>query len=238
MTAHILMIEDEMIILDLLSTFLEKSGYRVSTASAAQNGLTLVREDMPDLVLLDLGLPDEDGLVVIRKLRAFSAVPIIVLSARNENDQRIAALELGANDYVSKGVNPQELLIRIRNVLFPATQGDERAAVDFKPNLNESQFAGWTLHYKKRELNGGDGKIVHLTNSEYLVLSALARRPGHVVPRSTLLEAVSGIDETPLDRSIDTYISRLRGKIEDDPKHPDIILTVKGVGYRLRTDHT
>ena len=232
---HILMIEDEMIILDLLSTFLEKSGYRVSTATSAQHGLTLASNEPPDLILLDLGLPDEDGLVVIRKLRAFSSVPILVLSARSENAQRIAALEMGANDYVSKGVNPQELLIRMRNILFPDTQGDERAANPLNSTIDEVRFAGWVLNYNSRQLTNATGEIINLTNSEFLVLSALARRPGHVVTRSTLLEAVSNIHETPLDRSIDTYISRLRQKIEADPKKPHVIITLKGVGYRLNT---
>jgi len=229
------MIEDEMIILDLLSTFLEKSGYRVSTATSAQHGLTLVSNEAPNLILLDLGLPDEDGLVVIRKIRAFSSVPILVLSARSENAQRIAALEMGANDYVSKGVNPQELLIRIRNILIPDMQGDERTANPSHSNTGEVRFAGWALDYNSRQLTNAAGDIIDLTNSEFLVLSALARRPGHVVTRSTLLEAVSNIHESPLDRSIDTYISRLRQKIEADPKKPQIIITLKGVGYRLNT---
>lgn len=234
MLAHILLIEDEIIILELLSAFIEKSGYRVTTASSGQHGLTLAGSEAPDLVLLDLGLPDEDGLVIIRKLRAFTSIPIIVLSARGENEQRIAALELGANDYISKGVDPQELLIRIRNVLQPSSQGDERAVHDSGQDHNTGRFSGWALNNAKQELRSPKGEAIHLTHSEFLILAALTRRPGHVVTRNTLLEAISNIDETPLDRSIDTYISRLRRKIEVDPRNPKIILTLKGVGYRLQ----
>lgn len=229
MPDRILLVEDETIMLDLMTHFLERAGYQVTPAINAGEALSLFEKQPPALVLLDLVLPDEDGLVIIRKLRSMSDVPIIVLSARADNNQRTAALELGANDFVNKGVDTQELLIRIQNVL-------SGQAADNPNDANTVRFGGWTLDTAARELLDPDGNAVHITASEFLMLSALSKKPGHVVNRQTLIDAVSGIDDGPTMRNLDTYISRLRKKIEANPKKPEIIVTLKGLGYRLSKD--
>lgn len=228
MTKQILVIEDETIMLSLLSTFLEKAGYRAIGATNAAEALATLESGAPDLVLLDLGLPDEDGIVLLRKIRTVSNVPVVVLSARSDNEIRMAALELGANDFVTKGVDPQELLLRMHNVL-----GGEAGAHD---NHAPVTFAGWSFDPEGRELRDPAGKNVHLTPAETQILAALAHHPGSAVKRQSLVDAVSGIENGPTERNLDTYINRLRKKIEPDPHNPELIVTLKGVGYRLKRD--
>lgn len=236
MAHRILLIEDETIMLDLLSTFLEKAGYRVTGATNAAEALASFEKEAPDLVLLDLVLPDENGIVILRKIRTTSNVPIVVLSGRAENAHRTAALELGANDFVNKGVDLQELLLRLRNILngiAPGTRPGGGAA----PSTGAGTrllFAGWTLNLDSRELINPDGDEVHMTRSEFQLLAALGRNPGNVVKREALVDAVSGVTNGPTERSLDTYMNRLRRKIEKDPKQPEIIQTLKGVGYKLK----
>ncbi len=236
MPYHILLIEDETIMLDLLSTFLEKAGYRVSGAANAAEALASFEKEAPDLVLLDLVLPDESGLVVLRKLRTTSNVPIVVLSGRAENTHRTTALELGANDFVNKGVDLQELLLRLRNILngiAPGTRPGGGAAPGTGSD-KRLRFAGWTLNIDSRELINPAGDEVHITRSEFQLLAALGRNPGNVVKREALVDAISGVTDGPTERNLDTYMNRLRRKIEKDPKQPDIIQTLKGVGYKLK----
>jgi len=232
---HVLIVEDEIIVLELLSTFLERAGYRVTGATTAVEALAAFQKAQPDIVLLDLVLPDEDGLVIVRKLRVVSKVPIIVLSARADNASRTTALELGANDYVTKGVDPQELLMRIGNLIgqgsSPANARQPEARG--RKTRKEARFSGWTLSSDTHALTGPDGDEVSLSASEFQLLSALAKNPGHIVKRSTLVEALSGIDNGPTERNLDTYINRLRKKLETNPKSPRIIQTVRGVGYKL-----
>lgn len=233
MAQRILLIEDETIMLTLLSTFLEKAGYRVTGAMNAAEGLASFDKETPDLVILDLVLPDEDGTVVLRKLRMISDLPIIVLSGRADNEQRTVALELGANDFVNKGVDPQELVLRIRNALGNALQNK---ATDGPPDAPAITFSGWTLDINSRVLLNAAQEEVHLTRAEFQLLAALAKIPGNVVKRDALVDAVSGVENGPSERSLDTYMNRLRKKVERDPKNPEIIITLKGVGYRLRRD--
>lgn len=229
MLERILLVEDETIMLSLLSTFLEKAGYRVTGATNAAEALASFEKSTPDLVLLDLGLPDEDGIVILRKIRTVSNAPVVVLSARTGNDQRTSALELGADDFINKGVDPQELLLRLRNILGSAS-------VPGTPDRHVVTFAGWRLDLESRELHNPAGEEVRLTPSEFQMLAALGRNSGSVVRRGALVDAVSGVEHGPTERSLDTYINRLRRKIERDPKNPDIIVTLKGVGYRLKRD--
>ena len=236
MAHRILLIEDETIMLDLLSTFLEKAGYRVTGATNASEALASFEMETPDLVLLDLVLPDENGLVILRKIRTTSNVPIVVLSGRAENAHRTTALELGANDFVNKGVDLQELLLRLRNILNGIATGT-RPGGGAAPGTNADthlHFAGWTLNLDNRELINPDGDEVHMTRSEFQLLAALGRNPGNVVKREALVDAVSGVTNGPTERSLDTYMNRLRRKIEKDPKQPEIIQTLKGVGYKLK----
>ena len=236
MAHRILLIEDETIMLDLLSTFLEKAGYRVTGATNAAEALASFEKEAPDLVLLDLVLPDENGIVILRKIRTTSNVPIVVLSGRSENAHRTAALELGANDFVNKGVDLQELLLRLRNILNGIAPGTRpgAGAVPGTGADTRLHFAGWTLNLNSRELINPDGDEVHMTRSEFQLLAALGRNPGNVVKREALVDAVSGVTNGPTERSLDTYMNRLRRKIEKDPKQPEIIQTLKGVGYKLK----
>ncbi|MAY67446.1 MAG: two-component system response regulator [Rhodospirillaceae bacterium] len=236
MTAHILLVEDDALISGLLEFHLKSEGYGVDIAATVEDALTAVEAHPPDLILTDLGLPDEDGLALIRKVRGRSNVPIIVLSARTTTEQRLAALELGADDYLTKGVDPGELLLRIRNTLARAQSGVAGSAARGPAQSSGgdvSRFSGWTVNFAGYTAQNPKGEDVEFTRSEFLVLAALARHPGRVVSRDALLDAISGFDDAPLDRTIDTYISRLRRKIEPDPKNPTVILTMKGVGYRV-----
>ena len=236
MTASILLVEDDALISGLLEFHLKSEGYGVDIAATVEDALTAIEARPPDLILTDLGLPDEDGLTLIRKVRGRSNVPIIVLSARTTTEQRLAALELGADDYLTKGVDPGELLLRIRNALARAQSGAAGAAGRSPlsaSNPDVSRFSGWTLNLAGFTAQNPKGQDVDFTRSEFLVLAALARHPGRVVSRDALLDAISGFDDAPLDRTIDTYISRLRRKIEPDAKNPTVILTMKGVGYRV-----
>ena len=237
MTAQILLVEDDALVSGLLKLHMTAEGFEVTDVETVEDALAAFEKQIPDLILTDLGLPDEDGLSLIRKVRTRSNVPVIVLSARTTQEHRLAALKLGADDYVTKGVDPAELILRIRNTIARA----QSAAVGSvgRPTSTParggevSRFSGWTVDLAGFSAINPDGEDVDFTRSEFLVLAALARHPGRVVSRDTLLDAVSGFDDAPLDRTIDTYISRLRRKIEPDPKKPTIIVTMKGVGYKL-----
>ena len=236
MTASILLVEDDALISGLLEFHLKAEGYRIDIAATVEDALTAIEARPPDLILTDLGLPDEDGLTLIRKVRTRSNVPIMVLSARTTTEQRLAALELGADDYLTKGVDPAELLLRIRNTLARAQSAAVGGAGQRSAGTGGSEvsrFSGWTLDLAGFTAQNPKGQDVDFTRSEFLVLAALARHPGRVVSRDALLDAISGFDDAPLDRTIDTYISRLRRKIEPDAKNPTVILTMKGVGYRV-----
>ena len=234
MKQRILLVEDDVLVSGLLEAHLAGAGYDVDAVDRADAALISMEAQAPDLIITDLGLPDEDGLALIRKVRTRSSVPIIVLSARTTTEQRLAALELGADDYLTKGVDPAELLLRIRNTLarmqmtVPAGQQSSPP-----PGASRAQFSGWDVDLTGFTVTDPNGMPVSFTRAEFLVLAALAKQPGRVVSRDHLLDAVSGFDDGPLDRTIDTYISRLRRKIEPDPKRPTIIQTMKGVGYKL-----
>lgn len=230
---RILLIEDETIMISLLSAFLEKAGYQVIPATTAGEALATLEKETPELILLDLGLPDEDGIVVLRKIRTTSKVPIVVLSARSENEQRTTALELGADDFVNKGVDPQELLLRISNILGKRDIGP---ADSIAPPAENIGFAGWTLDMNARTVLDPTGRDVHLTPSEFHILAALVNSAGGVTKRQVLVDAISGIEDGPTERALDTYINRLRKKIEANPRKPEIIVTMKGIGYRLKRD--
>ena len=238
MNERILLVEDDVLVSGLLSAHLGGDGHDVEAVETAVAALAAMEARPPDLIITDLGLPDEDGLTLIRKIRTRSNVPIIVLSARTTTEHRVAALELGADDYVTKGVDPAELALRVRNTLArakSATVGSvsHAGAAAAKGAGKVSRFSGWTVDLDGFTVTNPDDEDVDFTKSEFLVLAALARHPGRVVGRDTLLDAVSGFDDAPLDRTIDTYNSRLRRKIEPDPKRPAIILTMKGVGYKV-----
>ncbi|MCW8836004.1 MAG: response regulator transcription factor [Rhodospirillales bacterium] len=226
---RILVVEDETLIRQLLAEQLRQAGYTVIEAPDAATALSRLEKESISLMLLDLVLPDEDGLVLLRKARALSDVPSIILSARDDRSSRLAGLELGADDYLHKGIDRDELLLRIRNVLSryraPNGRGEDGGRI--------IRFEGWALDLDGHELRDPQGGAVSLTGAELRLLAALARGSGRVLSRNHLIDAISGFDTAPSERTIDSFISRLRKKIGDDPRRPRKILTVTGAGYKF-----
>jgi len=224
---HLLVVDDDREIRDLLSRFLQRHGFRVDTAA---DGVEMFRQldgGRFDLVVLDLMLPGEDGLSLCRRLRADSALPVIMLTAVGEETDRIVGLEMGADDYLPKPFNPRELLARIKAVL--RRFGNDQPISD--DGAGRLGFNGWQLDLSRRELHAPDGVLVSLTAGEFDLLVVLAERPGRVLSRDQLLDLTRGREALPFDRSVDVQLSRLRRKIEVDSKQPEIIKTVRGGGY-------
>lgn len=215
----------------LLAAYLQNEGFKVSLAASGKEMLAILDTEPIQLILLDLGLPDEDGLTLARQIRARSTLPIIVLTARKHRDDRLAALDLGADDYVTKPCDPQELALRARNLLSRAKASD--SLTEFGQTAEMARFEGWVVNFTARTLVAPDGQEVHLTRSEYNLLAALVRAPNRILTRDHLLDAVSRQGEPPSDRMIDVLVSRLRRKIERDPKKPKLIVTVVGFGYKF-----
>lgn len=224
----ILIVDDDDEIRDLLSRFLVRHGYRVVTAA---DGVEMWRslDSYPiNLIVLDLMLPGEDGLALCQKLRVTSTLPLVMLTAIGDDADRIVGLELGADDYVTKPFNPRELLARIKAVLRRV----DYAAVETQQNsLKGLEFDGWQLNLAKRELHSPDCVLIPLTANEFDLLVAFAEHPQQVLSRDQLLELTKGYDAAPFDRSVDVQLSRLRRKIEPNPKEPMLIKTVRGGGY-------
>ncbi len=226
--AHILIVDDDREIRDLLGRVLTKHGYRVTTARDGQEMRKALGEWRIDLIVLDLLLPGEDGLTLCRQLRAQSNMPIIMLTAMGEETDRIVGLEMGADDYVPKPFNPRELSARIKSVLRRA-QGTPASAP--APGRTMLRFADWKLDLTRRRLESVVGFVVDLSAGEFDLLVAFAEHPQHVLTRDQLLDLTRGRAAAPFDRSVDIQVSRLRRKIESDPKDPELIKTVRGGGY-------
>ncbi len=224
---HILVVDDHRDIRELLARFLARHGMRVSVAADGRAMRQVMETARIDLVVLDLMLPGEDGLALCRWLRGRSAVPIVMLTAMGEETDRIVGLEMGADDYVPKPFNPRELLARIRAVLRRA-QGQNGPG---EPAGETYRFDDWRLDTARRELEGPDGVAVPLSGGEFDLLLAFVQRPRRVLSRDQLLDLARGRAAAPFDRSIDTQVSRLRRKIEPDPREPRLIKTVWGEGY-------
>ncbi len=227
-THHILIIEDEPAIRDVLRVLLGKEGFLVIEAETAARAEVEARSHKPDLLLVDLGLPDADGLGVIRRLRAWSPVPIIVLTARTMEEQKIAALDAGADDYITKPFSAPELLARVRAGLRRNARGAQQTSM---LHLGPVQ-----IDLGGRQTRGPQGDI-HLTPQEYRVLECLARQTGMVVRQRQLLREVWGPDRQDDARSLRVTIKYLRDKLEPDPRRPRYLLTETGLGYRLCTDY-
>ena len=228
--AHqILIVEDDPAIRQVLRALLEGEGYRHIEAGTAARAEIEARSHKPDLLLVDLGLPDDDGLAVIRRIRAWSAVPIVVLSARTMEEQKIAALDAGADDYVTKPFSAPELLARVRAGLRRRLQG---AAQTLLLTLGTTR-----IDLARRRTAGAAGDI-HLTPLEYRVLESLARQSGMVVRQRALLREVWGPNREEDARSLRVTIKNLRDKLEPDPKRPRFLLTETGLGYRLATEES
>jgi DNA-binding response OmpR family regulator len=188
-------------------------------------------DNTPDLVILDLMLPGEDGLSLARRLRSSRDVPIIMISARGDDVDRIIGLEVGADDYLAKPFNPRELLARVRAVL---RRNDRPARID-KPAEDGYDFGPFHFDPTRRTLRRGDEQI-ELSRAELDLLNVFVRHPNRVLSRDFIMEDLAGNDRDPLDRSIDVRVTRLRHKIEDDPTHPQFVKTVWGVGYQFSTE--
>jgi two-component system, OmpR family, KDP operon response regulator KdpE len=224
---QVLVIEDEPAIRNVLRVLLEAEGYRVVEADTAMRAEIEARSHKPDLLLVDLGLPDGDGLKVIRKVRAWSPVPVIVLSARTMEEQKIAALDAGADDYVTKPFSAPELLARVRAALRRNVRSTEQTSV---LHLNDIE-----VDLERRETHGPQGEI-HLTPLEYRVLESLARHLGSIVVQNQLVREVWGPERLGDTRSLRVCVKNLRNKLEPDPRRPRYIVTEAGLGYRLRAD--
>jgi two-component system OmpR family response regulator len=227
---HVLVVDDDAEIRSLLRDYLRENGYRVTVAADGKGLWAALKTTSPDLIVLDLMLPGDDGISLCRALRAQSEVPIIMLTARAEETDRIVGLELGADDYVSKPFSPRELVARMKSVL--------RRAKSLPANLRREEarafrFAGWTLDVATRNLTAPDGVVVPLSGTEFKLLRILLDHPGRVLTRDQLVELMMSRDAGPFDRALDVQISRLRHRLGEDAKEPAIIKTVRGQGYVL-----
>ena len=220
---HLLVVDDDRRIRDLLSRYLIGEGYRVTTAENATQARSKLDGLSFDLLILDVMMPGESGFELAQSIRASSAVPILMLTARSETDNRIKGLELGADDYVPKPFEPRELSLRIANIL-------KRAKPTPASTPETVRFDAFVFHLARGELRQGD-TIVHLTDREREMLRVLSERPGDTVPR----HALAGNGAANNERAVDVQINRLRRKIERDPANPLIVQTVRGIGYRLMT---
>ncbi len=230
---HILIVDDDRDIRDLLSEYLQKQGYRTSVAADGRAMRTALGRALPDLIVLDLMLPGEDGLVLCREVRAQSDIPIIILTARGEEVDRIVGIEMGADDYLAKPFSPRELVARIKSIL--------RRSRALPSNLKPDQarlflFAGWTLGVATRNLLSPEGVAIALSGADYKLLRIFLDHPNRVLNRDQLIDMIQSRDAGPFDRSIDLQVSRLRRRLNDNPKEPAIIKTARGEGYVLAAE--
>ncbi len=242
---HILLVDDDREIRTLLSRYLAGQGYRTSTAADGREMREALAGCAIDLIVLDLMLPGEDGLALCRWVRAQSNVPVIMLTARGEEIDRIVGLEMGADDYLAKPFNPRELVARIKAVLRRTGRASGGTAGGVSGVLSGGasggraadeqgeivKFAGWALDVAARRLTAPDGTLVPLSAGEFGLLAAFVSHPQRVLSRDRLLDLARGREALPFDRSIDVQVSRLRRKIEQNPSDPRLITTVRGGGY-------
>lgn len=230
---HLLLVDDERDIRDPLAQYLGRNGFRVSKAENAERARELLAGYAIDLVLLDIMMPGEDGLALCGFIRATTNIPVILLTAKTEETDRIIGLEIGADDYVVKPFSPRELLARIKVILRRAGQGPAPVRA---PDAEAYAFGAWVLKTGERELVDRDGVATPLSTGEFNLLLAFVTHPKRVLTRDQLLDLTQGRELAAFERSIDNHISRLRRKIEEDPKDPALIKTVWGGGYTLAAD--
>lgn len=227
---HLLVVDDDREIRRLLDEYLTQSGYRVTGVGDGRSMRRALDEHRIDLVVLDLMLPGEDGLSLCRSLRAQSNIPVLMLTARGSEIDRIVGLEMGADDYLAKPFNPRELLARVKSILRRAKSLPHRQVA---ADVSRLRFGEWTLDVATRNIKAADGLVVPLSGAEFRLLSIFLEHPQVVLSRDQLLELVSGRETIPFDRSIDVLIGRLRKRLNDDGKEPTLIKTVRGAGYVL-----
>lgn len=230
--ARLLLVDDEPSIREPLTEYLVAQGFAVDAAASAAAAREHIAAGGYDLIVSDIMMPGEDGLSLTRFIRATSTMPVILLTARAEDTEKIVGLEMGADDYLAKPFNPRELVARIRTVLRRAAPAGALVAGD----TSGYAFAGNMLRETERTLHGPDGAVIELSSGEFLLLHALVRHPRQVMSRDRLLDMVRGREADLFDRAIDNLISRLRKKIEENPAHPKLVKTVWGGGYTLACD--
>ena len=226
--AHLLVVDDDLVACTRQRHYFETQGFQVSVAHDGTEMWRIVNAQSPALILLDVGLPGKDGLDLARELRAYDDyLGIILVTARDDDIDKIVGLESGANDYVTKPFNSRELLARVKIVLRETWQR--------RPAHNGAirQFGHWTLDLMRRSLYDEQGRRIVLPRGEMAILAALAQRPGTVLTRHRLMDEVSDRAEDASERTVDVLISRLRRRLEADPRHPELIITVRGEGYLL-----
>jgi DNA-binding response OmpR family regulator len=227
----ILVVDDEPKILQLVGDYLERAGFGVRIARDGKTALSLARAEKPDLVILDLGLPELDGLDVTRELRKHSNTPIIMLTARSEESDKLIGLELGADDYITKPFSPKELVARVR-VVF------RRMEAYTDTNMEQITAADLMLDMPRMRVTGRGREVEELTPTEFELLAAMARHPGRIFTRTQLLDAIHGVAFESYERAIDAHIKNIRRKIERNPHEPQYILTVYGVGYKFSDQYS
>lgn len=228
----ILIVDDDPRILRLVSHHLQRDGYSIQTATSAREARESLFHTPPDLIILDVGLPGEDGFALAREIRAQTNLPIIMLTGRSNTVDKVVGLELGADDYITKPFEERELLARIRSLLRRC-----QATAMASPKIGGiARFANWELDLTGHELFTATGENVYLTNYEFRLLQALVLHPNRVLSRDELMDLIAGRDWNPLDRSIDVLIAKLRKKIEPNPAQPTLIKAIRGEGYKLTTE--
>ena len=232
---HVLVVDDDGEIRKLLGEYLERNGFRVSLANDGKEMRRRLELNRPDIVVLDLMLPGESGLTLCRDLRADSTLPVIMLTARNEEVDRVLGLEMGADDYLATPFSARELLARIKAILRRARSLPENLQSD---SARRIRFAGWVLDTVHRQIVSAANVVTPLSGAEYRLLRIFLRHPNRVLNRDQLMDLTQGKDADPLDRSIDVQVSRLRNRLGDDPREPRLIKTVRGEGYVLAVDVT
>ncbi|RDH86093.1 MAG: two-component system response regulator OmpR [endosymbiont of Galathealinum brachiosum] len=222
----ILIVDDDKALRDLLKRYLSENGYTIQAVKNGSEMFQQLEKSAPDLIILDLMLPGDDGLTLAKKIRSNKNIPIIILSARGDEVDRIVGLEVGADDYLSKPFNPRELLARIRSVLRRSNTGKDKPA----PDTNGKKFDHYRMLSQSRQLFLNDEEVI-LTSGEFTLLEVFVNNPNRLLNRDLLLQLLKGYEHQPFDRSIDVRITRLRRKIEADPTKPVYIRTVWGKGY-------
>ena len=229
----VLIIEDEKSICDFISKILGTNDYKVTSAPTGKEGLEVLTSSMPDLILLDLGLPDMDGIEIIRSTRKWSSIPIIVISARTQEKEKVLALDAGADDYITKPFGTEELLARIRTAIRHSNMIEADQVNSFRPYSAK----GLVVDFEKRKVTV-DGNEIHLTRVEYKIVSLLAKHSGKVITYSSLIDEVWGPYADDNNRILRVNMANIRRKLEKNPGEPEYIFTELGIGYRMIEDES
>ncbi len=234
--AHILVVDDEPEVRLLLRRCFEREGYAVSEAQNGEDLFRVLEQGAVSLITLDLGLGGEDGLELARRVRTKHNLPIVMISGKGDTIDRVVGLELGADDYITKPFHLREVLARVRAVLRRYEASPDNAAQSAQDRHGVVQFENWVLDTARRELRTPEGDARELTTAEFNLLDIFVKRPGRVLSRDNIMDLLKGAEWSPVDRTIDNLVARLRKKIESDPDTPHLIKTVRGVGYIFTGD--